>query len=268
MKLGTRILLLIGAFILSLPFSCETRKTSSPPDASIIEKILAENNKTIKLNKFPKSLRDKFQKAGIEEEVWGCPVDLNDDGTSEWFVVGPGGSGGTMYMIYHENKSKWEEISSSNMFGKLDQIGPSKTQGFYDIFTSSKRYKYKHIWNGSKYQELEDEDFSKKRVAKEKRDDLIDMPWALIKIINGSFANDYIVSQDITIRNDSDFDVKDVTIKYDYLSESGTLLKSHIYTLYIILKKGETREFNNLKVGLRHEQAVKCRSRIIKVEII
>ncbi len=70
------------------------------------------------------------------------------------------GSQGITFTVFYQRNSKWEEIDNKDMFGGLDAIGPTMTKGFYDIFTSTKNddQKYKHVWDGNKYQSVLIED--------------------------------------------------------------------------------------------------------------
>ncbi|MCX5829257.1 MAG: zinc ribbon domain-containing protein [Deltaproteobacteria bacterium] len=109
----------------------------------------------------PDDLQSLLKKKGFEGVLRGFSVSLNGDDIPEWFITSPGygGSRGATYFIYFKSQNRWEEIGEVVNLGR---IGPTSTNGFYDIFSEVRNYKegrgvpfqydyYIDTWNGSKY---------------------------------------------------------------------------------------------------------------------
>jgi hypothetical protein len=72
----------------------------------------------------------------------------------------------------------------------------------------------------------------------------------------------------ITLKNEANYDIADIRIKFDYYSDSGTQLDSHLYTLYKMLSKGKTKTSTGLNTGFVNSQATKStRGEIISARI-
>ncbi|MCK7505058.1 MAG: hypothetical protein MZV70_13920 [Desulfobacterales bacterium] len=72
----------------------------------------------------------------------------------------------------------------------------------------------------------------------------------------------------VTIKNASNYDVKDIVVRFGYASDSGTTLGTHLFTIYKVLPKGKTKTFSNLNAGFIHPQATKSGvDEIVSVEI-
>lgn len=73
----------------------------------------------------------------------------------------------------------------------------------------------------------------------------------------------------VTLKNESNYDVKDITLKFGYWSDSKTQLGSNVYTIYKVLPKGKTKTFNDLNTGFVQTQATRGGVvEIVSVEVV
>ncbi len=92
------------------------------------------------------------------------------------------------------------------------------------------------------------------------REEVKKNPTKYIKIVKqswrkGGFGS--VAIHNLTIRNESNYDIKDISIKFSYLSDSGTLLDYNVQTIYQIIKAKKTRTFYDVNAGLVHSQATR-----------
>jgi len=64
-----------------------------------------------------------------------------------------------------------------------------------------------------------------------------------------------IMEADFTVKNDSDYDVKDLEIKCIHHAKSGTEIDSNTRTIYDVVKKHSTKKFHKFSMGFIHSQA-------------
>lgn len=60
---------------------------------------------------------------------------------------------------------------------------------------------------------------------------------------------------DFTIRNDSDYDVKDLRIRCEHYAPSGTYIDSNTRTAFEVVRAHRTRTLKNFNMGFIHTQA-------------
>lgn len=64
-----------------------------------------------------------------------------------------------------------------------------------------------------------------------------------------------VMEANFTVKNDSDYDVKDLEIKCRHFANSGTEIDSNTRTIYEVVKAHSTRKFNKFNMGFIHSQA-------------
>lgn len=82
----------------------------------------------------------------------------------------------------------------------------------------------------------------------------------------GGFNN--IMMIDITIKNNSNYNIKDFTIKCDHSSNSGTKIDSNERIIYEIVKAGETKEMKEFNMGFIHSQATSSNCKIVDLVVM
>jgi hypothetical protein len=68
---------------------------------------------------------------------------------------------------------------------------------------------------------------------------------------------DNVLEADFTVKNSSNYDIKDLEIKCRDFAKSGTEIDSNTRTIYDVVKAHSTRKFVNFNMGLIHSQAAK-----------
>lgn len=66
---------------------------------------------------------------------------------------------------------------------------------------------------------------------------------------------DSVMEATFTIKNDSNFDLKDFEIKCEHFSKSGTSIDSNNRTIYDVVKAHSRKKFPNFNMGFIHSQA-------------
>jgi hypothetical protein len=57
-----------------------------------------------------------------------------------------------------------------------------------------------------------------------------------------------------TIKNGSSHDIKDITVRCDYYGKSGTRIDRNMQTIYDTIKAGDTKRFDNIRMGVIPDQ--------------
>lgn len=76
-----------------------------------------------------------------------------------------------------------------------------------------------------------------------------------------------VASHDITLKNTSDIDYKDITVVATYYSPSGTKLSSSVKTIYEVLPAGKTIIFRDINMGFVNDQVAKASVSVSDAEI-
>jgi hypothetical protein len=84
----------------------------------------------------------------------------------------------------------------------------------------------------------------------------------------GKTAFETVMEANFVIKNDSPYDVKDITIRCVHYAESGTQLDRNTRTIYDIVRAGSSRRFENFNMGFMHSQAVKSACAIRDLELV
>jgi|GEM_PF-1205785 len=113
----------------------------------------------------PNDLLLYLKKNNFEGHLSGFSVYLNGDEIPEWLITSPDncGSIGCTYTIFFKTRDGWKEVGEIISLGR---VGPTSTNGFYDIFGRNRSYSerlgespkynyYVHRWDGNKYVEHE-----------------------------------------------------------------------------------------------------------------
>ena len=66
-----------------------------------------------------------------------------------------------------------------------------------------------------------------------------------------------IMEADFTVKNGSNWDIKDFEITCHHFSNSGTEIDRNTRIVYDIVKANSTKKFKNFNMGFIHSQAVK-----------
>lgn len=72
---------------------------------------------------------------------------------------------------------------------------------------------------------------------------------------------------DVSIRNGSELDIKDIQLRCDMRGASGTTIDVSHQTIYDIVKAGETRDFTGLDMGFAHPQVERVSCRISGLDV-
>mgnify|MGYP000034063915 CR=1 FL=1 len=64
-----------------------------------------------------------------------------------------------------------------------------------------------------------------------------------------------IMEADLFIKNNSDYDVKDIEVECNHYAKSGTKIDSNNRTIYEIIKSKSSKKYPNYNMGFIHEQA-------------
>lgn len=71
-----------------------------------------------------------------------------------------------------------------------------------------------------------------------------------------------VMEADFTIKNNSQYDVKDVEIECAHYAKSGTRIDSNTRTIYEVVKSKGSKTFNKFNMGLIHSQVYQSSCRI------
>lgn len=63
-----------------------------------------------------------------------------------------------------------------------------------------------------------------------------------------------IMTANFTVKNDSDYGVKDIEIKCDHFAKSGTNIDSNTRTIYDVVEAHSTKRFRDFNMGFIHSQ--------------
>ena len=88
----------------------------------------------------------------------------------------------------------------------------------------------------------------------------LDFEWG-----TGGFGN--IMEANFTIKNPSNYDIKDITIKCRHFAKSGTLIDSNTRTIYDIVQAKSNKRFERFNMGFIHSQAEKSNCAIADLQI-
>ena len=103
-----------------------------------------------------------------------------------------------------------------------------------------------------KPEEISNNNSEKNSGTKEKEDALkntvLDYDWS-----KGGF--DSVMLVDFKIKNNSKYDIKDITVECEHYSNSKTKIDSNSRVIYEIVKAGETKTVKQFNMGFIHSQA-------------
>lgn len=78
---------------------------------------------------------------------------------------------------------------------------------------------------------------------------------------------DNIMEANFIIKNASKYDVKDIIIRCEHYSKSGTKIDSNTKTIYDIVEQNSTKKFPKFNMGFIHTQADSSNCRLIDLSI-
>jgi archaellin len=64
-----------------------------------------------------------------------------------------------------------------------------------------------------------------------------------------------VMEADFTVKNDSNYDIKDLEITCHHFAKSGTEIDRNTRTIYDVVKAHSTKKFQKFNMGLIHTQA-------------
>jgi len=73
---------------------------------------------------------------------------------------------------------------------------------------------------------------------------------------------DTVMFADLTIKNNNDFDIKDITVTCTGAGNSGTTIDTNSKTIYEIIKSHKRRTFRKVSMGFIHSQATRSRCEV------
>ena len=122
------------------------------------------------------------------------------------------------------------------------------------------------------YMEAEDKGWKTeaKDFVEKERIKLVSSPNKHIEIVKNDWHKTGFGSipvHDITLKNLTDYNLKDFTIRAEYYSESGTLLDVKTETIYQTLNAGETKTFSEINFGFVHDQVAQSKISVEKVAL-
>ena len=77
-----------------------------------------------------------------------------------------------------------------------------------------------------------------------------------------------VMIANFTIRNKSNYDVKDIEAKCTHSANSGTVIDSNDRTIYEIVKAHTTKKVNGFNMGFIHSQAAQSSCEIVDLTLI
>lgn len=122
--------------------------------------------KSVPCEKLPKELTNGFV-CPSDNSFFGYPIDLDNDGNDEWLIMGKKDvksaqycEGFTGYKLIQGNKSDehWTVIIQAQCGDGMPEIGPTRTDGFYDIYVKSDKSYVKYSWDGKFHYEASHND--------------------------------------------------------------------------------------------------------------
>jgi hypothetical protein len=79
---------------------------------------------------------------------------------------------------------------------------------------------------------------------------------------------DNVMEADFTVKNNSNYNVKDFEIKCTHFARSGTEIDSNTRTIYDIVKAHSTKKFPNFNMGFIHPQAASSSCQIVDLSVV
>jgi hypothetical protein len=77
-----------------------------------------------------------------------------------------------------------------------------------------------------------------------------------------------VMIANFTIKNNSNYDVKDIEVKCTHSANSGTVIDSNDRTIYEIVKAHTTKRVNDFNMGFIHTQAARSNCEIVDLTLI
>ena len=71
-----------------------------------------------------------------------------------------------------------------------------------------------------------------------------------------------------TIKNDGQYDVKDIEIRCVHSAGSGTIIDENTQTLYEIVRRHSARNFSGVNMGFMDSQARRSGCRILSLKLV
>ena len=84
----------------------------------------------------------------------------------------------------------------------------------------------------------------------------------------GKGGFDSVMIANFTIKNKSNYDVKDLEVKCTHSANSGTVIDSNDRTIYEIVKAHSTKKVNDFNMGFIHTQAARSRCEIVDLTLL
>lgn len=160
--LGVIIVVVIGVFVFksrNVDSVDSSRKNGSKAE----RKRKVPQKKQVKIENLPEEMRlildarlnnEHFYEYADESDLSAFSMDLNDDGSEEYFVTRMGVELDCA-LVFSKLDGKWEE--TADICGDITSIGPSITNDFFDISVTygccdaESTYDYTMVWFGKRY---------------------------------------------------------------------------------------------------------------------
>jgi len=79
---------------------------------------------------------------------------------------------------------------------------------------------------------------------------------------------DSVMEADFTVKNGSNFDIKDLEITCHHFAKSGTQIDSNTRTVYDVVKAHSTKKFMKFNMGFIHSQAAQSSCAVTDLSIV
>jgi hypothetical protein len=79
---------------------------------------------------------------------------------------------------------------------------------------------------------------------------------------------DNVMEADFTVKNGSNYDIKDLEITCHHFAKSGTQIDSNTRTIYDVVKAHSTKKFPKFNMGLIHSQAAQSSCAVTNLSIV
>ena len=79
---------------------------------------------------------------------------------------------------------------------------------------------------------------------------------------------DNLMEADFTVKNDSNYNIKDLEIRCRHFAKSGTEIDSNTRTIYDVVKAHSTKKFPKFSMGFIHSQAAQSSCGVTDLSIV
>lgn len=104
--------------------------------------------------------------------------------------------------------------------------------------------------------------------AEERREEMRDEPEKFVELQNIKWSQDFsIMELSVTIKNNSEFALKDFVIDCEHSGPSGTVMDSNRREIFELVEAGKSKRINNFNMGFINSQAVSTACMVKRAKI-